>query len=301
MNYYNEIKDTLIKNQYGGYGVLDKKAKDYSKNKSDLNSYYEVGRLLIEAQGGEERAKYGNKIIKEYSLKLTKELGKGYSTRNLKYMRQFYLLIQKGQTVSAQLTWSHYTELLRLSNLEEINYYIYIIENQNLSIRELREKIKTNEYERIGYKEELEKPKVNTLIKNPVVIKSKNIPKKITEYVLHNLILENMDDFLKELGIGFAYIGHKVKIKIGKDKHSIDFLLFNYKFNCFVVVEIKTNKAKYNDCNQLLFYKELIDRELKEEHHNETIGILISKEYDAFIIKYTTDKNILTVTYEFAN
>jgi len=292
MNYYNEIKDTLIKNE------VYKKAKDYSKNKSDLNSYYEVGRLLIEAQGGEERAKYGNKIIKEYSLKLTKELGKGYSTRNLKYMKQFYLLIQKGQTVSAQLTWSHYTELLRLSNLEEINYYIYIIENQNLSIRELREKIKTNEYERIGYKEELEKPKVNTLIKNPVVIKSKNIPKKITEYVLHNLILENMDDFLKELGIGFAYIGHEVKIKIGKDKHSIDFLLFNYKFNCFVVIEIKTTQFEARYTGQVKKYINYVDENIKEPFNDKTVGVIICKDINGYVLKYCTDNRVFTTTYE---
>jgi len=196
------------------------------------------------------------------------------------------------------LTWSHYTELLRLSNLEEINYYIYIIENQNLSIRELREKIKTNEYERIGYKEELEKPKVNTLIKNPVVIKSKNIPKKITEYVLHNLILENMDDFLKELGVGFAYIGHEVKIKIGKDKHSIDFLLFNYKFNCFVVIEIKTTQFEAQYTGQVKKYINYVDENIKETFNDKTVGVIICKEVNGYVLKYCTDNRIFTTTYE---
>ena len=223
MNYYNEIKDILIKNE------VYKKAKDYSKNKSDLNSYYEVGRLLVEAQGGEERAKYGNKLIKEYSEKLTKELGKKYSTTNLKYMKQFYLMIQKGHAMRDQLTWTHYRCLLSIKKDKKIDYYINIAANQNISYRELQERIKSNEYERIGYKDELEEPKVNTLIKNPVLIKTKHIPDKVTEYALHNLILENMDNFLKELGEGFAYIGHEVKIKIGDNNHSIDFLLFNYK------------------------------------------------------------------------
>ena len=127
IDYYNEIKGTLVKNE------IYKKAKDYSKNRSDLNSYFEVGRLLVEAQGGEARAKYGNKLITEYSEKLTKELGKGYSTRNLKYMRKFYLLIQKGQAMPAQLSWSHIIELLSLKNTNEINYYIYISETENLS------------------------------------------------------------------------------------------------------------------------------------------------------------------------
>ena len=166
INYYNEIKETLVKNE------VYKKVKDYSKNKSDLNAYFEVGRLIVEAQGGEARAKYGNKLIKEYSLKLTKELGKGYTYTNLSRMRQFYLLSLKVATLSQQLykiSWSHYTELLKIKNVNELKYYIYVIQKQNLSVRELRERIKTNEYERLENKIKLEEPKVNTLIKNQIV------------------------------------------------------------------------------------------------------------------------------------
>lgn len=141
MNYYNEIKNKLIDNE------VYKKVKDNSKDRNDLSTYYEVGKLLIKAQGGEERAKYGDNLIKEYSKKLTLELGKGYSTRNLKNMRKLYLFHKKGQTVSAQLSWSHYCELLSLSNINEINYYINITEECNLSVRQLREKIKNKEYQ----------------------------------------------------------------------------------------------------------------------------------------------------------
>ena len=142
MNYYEEIKQELINNE------IYKSVKDYSKNKSDLTTYYNVGKLLIEAQGGEKRAKYGNGLIKEYSRRLTEELGKGYSTRNLKLMRKFYLF-QKGQTLSAQLAWSHYRELLNIEDKNKINYYIRITEEQNLSVRELQNRIKNNEYERL--------------------------------------------------------------------------------------------------------------------------------------------------------
>ena len=236
MNYYNEIKEVLVKNE------VYKKVKDYSKNKSDLNSYFEVGRLIVEAQGGEKRAKYGNKLIKEYSEKLTKELGKGYDVSNLKRMRQFYLLFQKSGALRHQsynLSWTHYRYLLPLKNIDTIRYYINITISQNLSYRELRERIKSGEYERIGYKEELEEPKVNTLIKNPIIIKTDNIPEKVNEYVLHQLILENIDSFLKELGMGFTYVGNEVKIKMGDKYNYIDFLLFNVKYNCYVVVELK--------------------------------------------------------------
>ena len=133
MNYYNVIKTELLNNE------IYKKAKDYSKNKSDLETYYNVGKLLIEAQGGEERAKYGDNLIKEYSKKLTIEIGKGYSTRSLKNMRKFYLF-QKGQTLSALLSWSHYCELLPLKDINKINYYIRNCEEQSLGVRDLRKR-----------------------------------------------------------------------------------------------------------------------------------------------------------------
>ena len=180
MSYYDEIKETLVKNE------VYKKVKDYSKNKSDLNAYYEVGRLIVEAQGGKARAKYGNKLIKEYSEKLTKELGKGYNVTNLKRMRQFYLLFEKGASLRhlfGSLTWTHYKCLLPLNNNKKIFYYMNVVISENLSYRELQERIKSNEYERIGCKEELEEPKINTLIKNPILIKVKNKNDKLTEYV----------------------------------------------------------------------------------------------------------------------
>ena len=133
--------------------------------------------------------------------------------------------------MSHQLTWSHYVEIIKLNDVQEIKYYTYISETQNLSVRDLRERIKSKEYERIGYKQELKEPKINTLIKNPIIINTKNrINNKISEYALHEFILEDMENFLKELGNGFAFIGHEVKIKIGDNYHYIDFLLFNYKY-----------------------------------------------------------------------
>ena len=212
MNYYNQIKEKLMDNE------VYKKVKDFSKNRNDLNTYYEVGKLLIEAQGGEARAKYGDGLIKEYSEKLTKEVGKGYSTRNLKNMRKFYLFVQKGQAVPAQLSWSHYGELLRLDNANEINYYTYVSIEQNLSYRQLHDKIKSKEYERLNNKtkEKLiikEENKVSDFIKNPILIKNSYNCEKITEKMLKQLILEDIDSFLKELGSGFSYIENEYKIK----------------------------------------------------------------------------------------
>ena len=295
MNYYNEIKEVLVKNE------VYKRVKDYSKNKSDLHSYFEVGRLIVEAQGGEKRAKYGNRLIKEYSEKLTKDLGKGYTYTNLSRMRQFYLLSVKVATVWQQLpnlTWSHYKLLLALINVNEIKYYIYITDKLNLSVRELREKIKNNEYERIGKKQELEKPKVNTLIKNPIIIKTNKNITKVNEYVLHQLILEDMDNFLKELGIGFAYIGSEVKIKVGERYNYIDFLLFNYRYNCFVVIELKTAELKAEHIGQITKYINYVDKHIKEVFNDKTVGVIICRKENKFIMEYCTNPNIFASTYQ---
>ncbi len=292
MNYYDEIKETLIKNE------IYKKVKDYSKNKSDLNAYFEVGRLIVEAQGGEKRAKYGNKLIKEYSAKLTKELGKGYKVSNLKNMRQIYLKFRKRQTLSGELSISHYIILSRIDNENEINYYINISKTLNLSVRELRERIKSNEYERIGYKEELEEPKINTFIKNPIIIKVGDKNKKLTEYALHQLILENMDDFLKELGIGFTYVGSEVKIKIGDRYNYIDFLLFNVKYNCYVVIELKVTEMKAEYIGQITKYINYIDKNIKELFNDKTVGVVICKRENRYVLEYCTNPKLFTTTYK---
>ena len=188
MDYYNEIKNELIDNE------INKKVKDYSKNNYELKKYYNVGKLIIEAQGGENRAKYGNKLIKEYSKRLTAELGRGYSERNLKYMRKFYLF-QKGQTMFAQLSWSYYTILLSLNNINEVEYYIKITVEHHLSVRKLKERIKSKEYERLSddTKEKLKDNKdieMIELISDPILIKSNGINKdNIKEKTLKKLIL----------------------------------------------------------------------------------------------------------------
>ena len=204
----------------------------------------------------------------------------------------------KVQALPAQLSWSHICELLFLNDLDAIKYYINISISQNLSYRELRERIKSKEYERIGYKEELEKPEVNTLIKNPIIIKVDNPNIKLNEYALHQTILENMDDFLKELGIGFAYMGSEVKIKIGDRYNYIDFLLFNVKYNCYVVIELKVTEMKAEYIGQVTKYINYVDKNIKEPFNDKTIGVIICKKENKFVLEYCTDNRIFTTTYE---
>ena len=298
MNYYNEIRNKLIDNE------VYKRVKDYSKNRNEISTYYEVGRLLIEAQGGENRAKYGDGLIKEYSERLTKDLGKKYSITSLKYMRMFYILYEKSPTLSDQLTWSHYKEILKFNDINEINYYISIIESYNLSVRELRERIKNKEYQRLDDNAKLklinkEEVNVSDFIKNPIVIKNKyNYDiENISEKMLQRLILEDIPSFLKELGDGFSFIENEYKIKIGNTYNYIDLLLFNYIYNCFIVIELKVCELKKEHIGQIEVYMNYIDKHIKSINQDKTIGIIISRRDNHYYIEYSSDNRIYTRDY----
>jgi predicted nuclease of restriction endonuclease-like (RecB) superfamily len=292
INYYDEIKNELVNNE------ITKKVKDYSKTRSDLTTYYNVGKLLSEA--GKH---YGEGIIKEYSKRLTNEFGTKFGITLLKRIRQFYIVIEKGATMSHQLSWSHYCELLPVNSIDKINYYIKITKEQNLSIRELRAKIKNNEYERLdeSTKEKLkekEELKVPDLVKNPIQIKNTSGNNEISEKVLQKLILEDIPSFLDELGNGFTFVRNEYKIKIGDRYNYIDLLLFNYEFNCFVVVELKVSELKKEHIGQIEFYMNYIDKNLKNINQNKTIGIIICKKENRYVIEYCSDGRILAREYE---
>lgn len=291
MNYYKEIKTEIINNE------ITKKIKDYSKNKSDLTTYYNVGKLLSEA--GKH---YGEGIIKEYSKKLTKEFGKGYSTRTLKYMRKFYNF-QKRQPPFALLTWSHYLQLLSFKDKNKINYYIDITIKNNLSKRQLCERIKNNEYERLDDKTkqkliEHKETKVEDLIKNPIVIRNSFNYEIISEKILQKLILDDIPSFLKELGNSFSFISNEYKIKMGNTYNYIDLLLYNIEFNCYVVVELKVTELKKEHIGQIEVYMNYIDKNLKTLTQDKTIGIIICKKDNKFIMEYCSDERITVRKYE---
>ena len=291
MNYYEEIKTELINNE------ITKKVKNYSINRSDLTTYYNVGKLLAEA--GKH---YGEGIIKEYSEKLTADLNKKYSYRSLNYMMKFYEL-QKMQSVTANLSWGHWIELLSIKNINEMKYYINQAEKLFLTTRELRQKIKNNEYERLdeSTKEKLkekEELKLPDLVKDPIQIRNTSGNNEISEKVLQKFILEDIESFLKELGNGFCFIGSEYKIKIGDRYNYIDLLLFNYQFNCFVVVELKVTELKKEHIGQIEFYMNYIDKNLKNINQNKTIGIIICKKENRYVIEYCSDDRIISREYE---
>ena len=292
MNYYNEIKNELVNNE------INKKVKNYLVNRSDLNTYYNVGKMLSEA--GKH---YGEGIIKEYSKRLTIELGKGYTISNLKRFRQFYILIEKGATLSHQLTWSHYSELIPINDIVKINYYINMSSNQNLSIRKLRDRIKSNEYERLDNETKTKlinnnKREVVDFVKNPILIKNSLNIKNISEEILQKLILEDLASFMKELGDGFCFVANEYKIKIGNTYNYIDLLFYNIKFKCYVVIELKVTKLNYNHTGQIQNYMNYIDKNVKDIDDSKTVGIIICKINNQYVIDYCSDNRIISREYE---
>ena len=292
MNYYTEIKEQIINNE------ITKRVKDYSKNKSDLTTYYNVGKLLSEA--GKH---YGEGIIKEYSKQLTIDLSTKYDVSSLNKMRKFYNLITKMATLSPKLSYSHYVELLPYNDINKIDYYIKLVENENLSIRQLRTRIKSNEYERLDENTRLklinkDEPKVEDLIKNPIIIKNSSNYEIISEKVLQKLIMEDIPSFLDELGTGFTFIRNEYKIKLGDKYNYLDLLLYNIKYHCYVVIELKITELKKEHIGQIQMYMNYIDKNIKTVDENKTIGIIIVKKNDKYVMEYCSDDRILAKEYE---
>lgn len=292
--YYISIKEKLLKSE-----IYDK-ARDYAKDRNKVKVYYETGELLSKA--GKD---YGKNIIKQYSEKLMIKVGKKYNERNLRYMRQFYELFNsiKWNPMGSKLNWSHYRELLILNYKEEILYYIKICEDNNLSKNQLHERIRNKEYDRISAVTKNKilnncKLDLPDIIPNPIVIKVNNTLEKLTEYALKELILNNLDDFLLQLGSGFTYIGNEYKIKLGDRYNYIDLFLYNIRYKCYVVIELKVTELNSNHTGQIQKYMNYVDRNIKSVEENDTVGIIICKKNNQYVIDYCSDKRILSREYE---
>ena len=294
MNYYNEIKNKLIDNE------VYSKIKDYSKERHKVMTYFEIGKLLNEAGG-----KYGDNIIDEYSKKLVVDVGKKYNRRTLFRMKQFYTVFsdEKVTTMLTQLTWSHYLLLLSFKDYDEIIYYINIAKDNNLTQRQLQEKIQSNEYKRLPIEAKNkfikhEKLYVSDLIPNPIKIKNKNNYEVISEKILQKLILEDIPTFLRGLGNGFTFIDNEYKIKLGDRYNYVDLLLYNIKYKCYVVVELKITELKKEHTGQIMTYMNYIDKNIKTIEENDTVGIIICKQDNKYVIKYCSDERIIAREYE---
>ena len=234
------------------------------------------------------------------------EVGKKYNYRTLYRMRKFYELFsdEKLTTLWSKLSWSHYREVLSLKDINEIKYYLNECESKNLTQRQLHELIKQKTYSRLSIevKNKLvnkEQLKVNDLIPNPIIIKTNSLKETLSEYALKQLILNELDDFLNQLGAGFTYVGNEYKIKMGNTYNYIDLLLYNIKYKCYVVVELKITEFKKEHTGQIMTYMNYIDENIKTMEENDTVGIIICKQDNKYVIKYCSDNRIIAREYEF--
>ena len=291
-NYLESIKSEIIN------GNAKVAAKNYQINNVKLTMNYNIGRELVEA--GKH---YGEGIVKKYAKELTVEFGKGYTFTELTRMKQFYDLSQKVAPVGQLLTWSHYKLLLPLKNVEEIKYYIHITKRDNLSKRALAERIKSNEYGRLSTetKESLLNKEELSLIQSvpsPIVLTPNKSYKVYTEKILQEIIFENIEDFMHQLGGGYAFIGREYKLNIGDKKNYIDYLFYNVVDSRYCVVEIKAREYRKSDYGQIKTYMNYIDEHLKNITQNNTIGIIITKSVNKFEAHYVKDNQVTIVEFK---
>ena len=263
-------------------------------NSTMAKTYFLIGKKIVEEeQNGEERAEYGEELVKNLSLKLTKEFGKGFSKTNLKQMKSFYIAYRKGQTLSDQfrLSWSHYLILMRMENLDERNFYeIEAIEN-NWSLRELRRQIDSALYERLVLSRDKEKvrsltlkgqiiEKAEDIVKDPYILEFLGLEEQnsYSENRLETEIINNLEKFLLELGKGFTFVGRQVRFTFDEKHFRVDLVFYNRLLKCFVLIDLKIGEVTHQDLGQMQMYVNYYDRYVKLDDENKTIGIIICRD-----------------------
>lgn len=285
--------------------VINSREKVYTAvNTEMLNLYWNIGKIIMEIQEGKEKASYGEAVLEKLSQKLTAEFGKGFSKRNLERMRKFYIYFPIATTVSTQLSWSHYLEILKIEEEAKRNFYIRETINSKWSVRELERQKNSLLYERLtlsANKEKIlelsEKGQVLTeskdLVKDPFVLEFLGI-KENTDYLesdLEKKILEHLKEFLLELGKGFSFVGSEVRITLGEDHFYPDLVFYNRILKCFVIIDLKIGKVTHGDIGQMQMYVNYYDREIKTKDENSTVGILLSTDKNETVVKYTLPEN----------
>ncbi len=263
-------------------------------------AYWQIGKMIVEKQGGETRAKYGDGLIKELSVQMTKDFGRGFTERNLEQMRKFYLIFQKPHTVSAELSWSHYRLLIRVEDNNARDFYLKEAINANWSVRQLDREIGTFSYQRylasrdnhdaVDDTAKREKP-FNPLdiIKDPYVLDFTGIKPDSSFYEseLEQALIDHIQEFLLELGNGFAFVARQRRFDMDGRNFYVDLVLYNYKLKCFVLIDLKRGELTHQDLGQMQMYVHYYDRELKEPGDNPPIGIVLCATKSDTLVRYT--------------
>lgn len=287
-------------------------------NLSMVYTYYEIGRMIVEEeQNGEQRAEYGQYILKNLSAYLTENFGKGYSPDNLKLMRKFYTIYSHdiiGETVFPQsenlpstetgrkfyLSWSHYLKLMRIDNIDERHFYEIEAVKNDWSLSELKRQFNTSLYERLALSKDKETVKKlstdgqiietpSDLVKDPYVLEFLGLP-ELTQYSetdLEKRIIDNLQKFLLELGKGFTFVGRQVRLTFEEEHFRCDLVFYNRLLKCFVLFDLKIGELKHQDIGQMQMYVNFYDRNVKLDDENKTIGIILCKDKNQAVVEMT--------------
>ena len=298
-NIFDNIKDLVINSRNKVYQTV---------NTEMLNLYWNIGKAIMEIQQGDERASYGDAVLDKLSQKLTNEFGKGFSSRNLRTMRKFYIMYPIWKTVSAKLSWSHYLELIKIDEEPKRNFYLNECINSKWSVRELQRQRDSLLYERLTVSADKEKilelsekgqilKTSKDLVKDPFVLEFLDI-KENTDYLESDLeknIIEHLKEFLLELGKGFSYVGNQVRLTLEEDHFYPDLVFYNRLLRCFVIIDLKIGKVSHQDIGQMQMYVNYYDREIKQDDEKPTVGILLSTNKNETVVKYTLPEDNKTI------
>ena len=304
MSFYNQIKEILS----------NARSKVYSAaNFAMVEAYWEIGKSIVEKQGGNATAEYGTSLLKELSKQMTADFGKGFTVTNLSYMRQFYLAFKNRHTLCDKLSWSHYRLLMRVEDEQARQFYIEESAKSNWSVRQLERQINTFSYQRLlashgnydvvedtAKKEPIKTPE--DVIRDPYVLEFLGLEQNASFYEsdLEQALIDHLQKFLLELGRGFSFVGRQHRISFDNQHFYIDLVFYNYILKCFVLIDLKTGKLTHQDIGQMQMYVNYYTREMMNDGDNPPIGILLCADKNDSVVRYTLsedNKQIFTSKY----
>ncbi|MDD4155372.1 MAG: PDDEXK nuclease domain-containing protein [Candidatus Cloacimonetes bacterium] len=292
-----------LKTEIGILLTESRKQAGQSINTILVKTYWQIGRYIVEfEQGGNKKSDYGSELLNTLSKDLTLEYGKGFSRSNLVYIRKFYLAFPKSETVSHQLSWSHYFEILKSDNELEISFYTKQCEKENWSVRELKRQMKSMLFHRLALSKDkqgvlelsqngndIQKP--TDILKDPYVFEFLGIPQQnqYLENELEERLILNLEKFLLELGKGFAFIGRQYKISLSNRHFYVDLVFYHRILKCFVLIDLKRGEIEHNDIGQMNMYLNYFTKEENIENDNPPIGIVLGAYKDHILVEYATE------------
>lgn len=295
LKFYEEIKQIILDARYKVYQTA---------NSAMVEAYWNIGKNIVEKQGGEEKSEYGSGLIKELSKQMAKDFGKGFTSTNLKYMRQFYLAFPNGHALRDELSWTHYRSLMKVENKDARQFYLEESIKANWSTRQLERQINSFFYERLlssQNKEQvskeikkLEPEKIpEDIIRDPYVLEflGLNPNDDFYESDLEQALITHLQKFLLELGRGFSFVARQKRITFDGRHFRIDLVFYNYILKCFVLIDLKIGDLTHQDLGQMQMYVHYYERELMNEGDNPPIGIVLCADKSESVVKYTLPEN----------